>query len=49
MQIIYENPIHLIADEGKILTDGESYSTEVWLGNLDSPSNWHEVEVPPDE
>ena len=49
MQIIYENPIHLIADEGKILTDGESYSTEVWLGNLDSPSNWHEVEVPQDE
>lgn len=43
MQIFNENPIHLIADEGFILTDGETYSTEVWLGKLDSPSNWYEV------
>lgn len=43
MQIIYENPIHLIADDGFILTDGETYSTDVWLGKFDSPSNWHEI------
>lgn len=52
MQIIYENPIHLIADENMMITNGEIYSTEVWLGALDSPSNWHEVpieEVPPNE
>ena len=52
MQILNETPIHLIADEGFILTNGEIYSTEVWLGTIDSPSNWHEIpieEVPPDE
>lgn len=52
MQILYENPIHLIADENMILTDGETYTTEAWLAKIDSPSNWHEVpieEVPQDE
>lgn len=51
MQILYENPIHLIADENMILTDGETYTTEAWLAKIDSPSNWHEVsieEVPPE-
>lgn len=43
MKILNENPIHIIADDGMILTDGETYSTEVWLGKIDSPSNWHEV------
>lgn len=47
MTILYnENPIHLIADEGMILTNGETFSTEVWLGIHDSPENWNEV---PDE
>lgn len=46
MKTIIENPIHLIADEGMILTDGEVYSSEVWLGKLDSPDNWSEI---PDE
>lgn len=52
MQISNTNPIELLADEGMILTNGESYSTLVVLGIYDSPSNWHEVpieEVPPDE
>lgn len=52
MQIIYENPIHLIADENMILTNGEVYSSQIWLGIYDSPSNWREVpieEVPQDE
>lgn len=51
MIILNENPIHLIAEENMILTDGKTFSTEVWLGKLDSPSNWHEIpieEVPPD-
>lgn len=43
MRVLYENPIHLIADDGMILTDGETYSTEVWLGKADSPENWKEV------
>ena len=52
VRIINENPIHLIADEGMILTDGETYSTEVWLGKLDSPENWWEIpeaDVPANE
>ena len=35
---------HLIAAEGKVLTNGESYSTEVWLGIYDKPDNWREIE-----
>ena len=41
----------LIADEGKILTNGEIYASIVYLGIYDSPSNWHEIpikEVPQD-
>ena len=30
--------------EGKVLTNGSTYSKEVWLGINDSPSNWHEVD-----
>lgn len=45
--IIQDN--NLIADEGKILTNGEIFATSVYLGIYDSPSNWQEVEVPPDE
>lgn len=35
---------HLIAAEGKVLTNGESYSTEVWLGIYDNQENWREVD-----
>ena len=45
MQILNENPIHLIADENMILTNDKTYSTEVWLGKYDSPSNWHEIPI----
>ena len=34
----------LTAEEGKWLTNGETYSKQVWLGVNDSPSNWQEVE-----
>ena len=40
------DPIEIIvlrADEGKVLTNGETYSNEVYLGIHDSPENWHEI------
>jgi len=52
MRILKENPIHIMASEGFILTNGEVYTTEIWLGKFDTPSNWHEIpieEVPQDE
>ena len=34
----------LIPENGMFLTDGETVAEgEVWLGKLDSESNWHEV------
>ena len=36
----------IIPDEGKTLTNGETYSKMVFLGILDSPENWREI---PDE
>ena len=36
--------IMLTADEGKILTNGETYGRVVALGNGDSPDNWREVD-----
>ena len=37
--------IKLIPSEGMVLTNGETYSTEVYLGKNDSPNNWHEITV----
>ena len=34
------------ADEGKVLTNGEAYSSvggQIYLGVNDSPDNWHEI------
>ncbi len=41
----------LTADEGKSLTNGETYSKLVYLGKHDSINNWHEIndEDIPDE
>ena len=39
---IIEIPV-LTPSEGMILTNGETYSKEVWLGINDSTENWHEV------
>lgn len=30
--------------EGKLLTNGSTYSKQVWLGINDSVNNWHEVD-----
>ena len=41
-------PIEIItlqADKGKILTNGEIYSTQVYLGINDSPNNWWEIPI----
>lgn len=35
----------LIPSEGKVLTNGEVYSTQVYLGNNDSPDNWWEIDI----
>ena len=40
------DPIEIIvlrADQGKTLTNGETYSKEVYLGIYDSPENWQEI------
>lgn len=34
----------LTAEEGKVLTNGSTYSKQVWLGINDSVDNWHEVD-----
>lgn len=34
----------LTADEGKVLTNGSTYSKQVWLGVGDTPNNWQEVD-----
>lgn len=39
----------LTASEGMTLTNGETYSKEIYLGVNDSADNWHEIpdaEVP---
>lgn len=33
----------ITADDGMILTNGETYSKEVHLGIYDSVENWHEI------
>ena len=35
--------VKLIASKGMILTNGEAYGKEVYLGTGDSPENWHEI------
>lgn len=33
----------LTADSGKVLTNGEAYGTEIYLGKGDCADNWHEI------
>jgi hypothetical protein len=33
----------LTADNGKVLTNGETYSKEIYLGKNDKAENWHEI------
>lgn len=33
----------IIAEEGFILTNGEAYGKEIYLGKNDTPENWREI------
>lgn len=33
----------LTADNGKVLTNGEAYGKEIYLGKSDKPEKWHEI------
>ena len=33
----------LTADEGMVLTNGEAYGKEIYLGIYDRAENWHEI------
>ena len=37
------NRLKMKATEGMILTNGETYGREIYLGSGDSPDNWHEI------
>jgi hypothetical protein len=41
--MITENITVLRADEGKTLTNGETFGKVVYLGANDSADNWHEI------
>ncbi|MGN0661107.1 MAG: hypothetical protein ACI4JX_05235 [Oscillospiraceae bacterium] len=43
IRIDYLNPRMLIADEGKVLTNGEAYSAVVYLGAEENADNWSEI------
>ena len=33
----------LAASDGMVLTNGETYGKEIYLGKYDKPDNWHEI------
>lgn len=35
--------VKLTATEGMVLTNGETYGREIFLGTGDSPDNWYEI------
>lgn len=43
MEIKTITRIKLTADAGMVLTNGETYGKEVYLGTGDSPDNWYEI------
>lgn len=52
IKITYLNPQMLIAGEGKMLTNGETYTLVVYLGKDENMDNWYEInadEVPVEE
>ena len=49
IKIDYLNPKMLIAGEGKMLTNGEVYTSVIYLGKDENMDNWYEInadEVP---
>ena len=43
LNIDWTNPTMLIADEGKVLTNGEVYTSVVYLGVDENADNWSEI------
>lgn len=43
LNIDWTNPKMLIADEGKMLTNGEVYTSVVYLGVDEDVNNWSEI------
>lgn len=43
IKITYLNPQMLIAGEGKILKNGDTYSNVVYLGVDENADNWQEI------
>ena len=43
IKIEYLNPKMLIADEGKVLKNGEVYTSVVYLGVDETIDNWSEI------
>ena len=37
------NITKLTASNGHVLTNGEAYGMEIYLGKHDRPENWHEI------
>lgn len=35
--------VKMVATDGMIYTNGETYGREIFLGNGDSPDNWWEI------
>lgn len=33
----------IVADDGFVLTNGETYGREIYLGKNDNAENWHEI------
>ena len=33
----------MTASKGMVLTNGEAYGKEIYLGKNDKPENWHEI------
>ena len=33
----------LTASDGMVLTNGETFGKEIYLGKFDKPENWHEI------
>lgn len=52
IKIDYLDPKMLIADEGKMLTNGKTYTSVIYLGKDENMDNWYEInadEVPVEE
>ena len=43
--MIVENQIVLKAEEGKLLTNGDTFGTIVYLAKNDNADNWYEITI----